>query len=79
MNLPATISSVQVPVLSHKNVVASEASNSRLVFFKELYLVWSNTRDLVLSLFQAFMILKSKSESQTDTIVEPYVIHDKVS
>ena len=31
MNLPATISSVQVPILSHKNVVASEASNSRLV------------------------------------------------
>ena len=31
MNLPATISSVQVTVLSHKNVVASEASNSRLV------------------------------------------------
>ena len=31
MNLPATVSSVQVSVLSHKNVVASEASNSRLV------------------------------------------------
>ena len=31
MILPATVSSVQVPVLSHKNVVASEASNSRLV------------------------------------------------
>ena len=31
VNLPATISSVQVPVLSHKNVVASEASKSRLV------------------------------------------------
>ena len=34
MNLPATISSVQVPVLSHKNVVASEVSNSRLVILK---------------------------------------------
>ena len=34
MNLPATISSVQVPVLNHKNVVASEASNSRLVLPK---------------------------------------------
>ena len=33
MNLPATISSVQCPVLSHKNVVASEASNSRLVMY----------------------------------------------
>ena len=31
MNLPATISSLQAPVLSHKNVVAREASNSRLV------------------------------------------------
>ena len=38
MNLPATISSVQCPVLSHKNVVASEASNSRLVIF---YFWWS--------------------------------------
>ena len=28
---PATILSVEVPELSHKNVVASEASNSRLV------------------------------------------------
>ena len=46
-------------------------------FFKVLYLVWPNTP--VLSLFQAFMILKLKSESQTDTIVEPYVIHGKVS
>ena len=31
MNLQGTISSVQIPVLSHKNVVASKASNSRLV------------------------------------------------
>ena len=31
---PATILSVEVSVLSHKNVVASEASNSRLVDFK---------------------------------------------
>ena len=30
MILPTTISYVQVPVLSHKNVVASEASNSRV-------------------------------------------------
>ena len=29
--LPATVSSVQAPVLSHKNVVASEVNNSRLV------------------------------------------------
>ena len=35
MNLPATISSVQVPVLSHKNVVASEASSSRLVYYNK--------------------------------------------
>ena len=34
MNLPATILSVQVPELSHKNVVGSEASNSRLVHLK---------------------------------------------
>ena len=29
---PATILSVEVPVLSHKNVVASEESNSRFVY-----------------------------------------------
>ena len=38
MILPATVSSVQVPVLSHKNVVASEASNSRLVSTKNFSL-----------------------------------------
>ena len=37
MILPATISSVKVPVLSRENVVASEASNSRLVLLIEVF------------------------------------------
>ena len=60
------VQSDQVPVLSHKDVVASEASNSRLVYIIYLYQVYTYAIHVCavhnITLFQSFNLMSFDHE-----------------